>query len=201
MKDRKPDVCICGIVAVGPNNVIGRDGAMPWHSKQDFWHFKHVTMGCPCIFGKTTYENLPKKPLPGRLNIVCSSSYKIERQGDVIRVPSLEEAIKQSAKGQTSFVPGVGIVMYDFHRVFICGGAVLYKYALDHDLIDVMYVTKIHNEQLEKEVRENPNAFTCLPYKFDKSKWRKTRIRYQKQLLPEETSATKAVFYKYSRTR
>ena len=186
MKDIKPDICVCGIVAIGPNSVIGHDGLMPWYSKQDFYHFKHMTMGYPCIFGKNTYENLPKKPLPGRLNIVCSSSYAFQQDYNVIRLPSLEAALQQCTT-------------YD--RVFICGGAVLYKYALDHGLIDVMYVTKIHDEQLEKDVSKNPSAYTYFPYDFDEKKWKKTEIRYPDGVLPEETSAAKAVFYKYSRTR
>ncbi len=185
MKDIKPDICICGIVAIGPNNVIGRDGKMPWHSKKDLAYFKQTTMNYPCIFGKTTYDNLAIKPLPGRLNIVCSSSYKIEQKDNVLRVPSLEEAIKYC--GNTE-------------RVFVCGGAVVYKYALDKDLIDVMYVTEIHDKQLEQDVRENPDAFTYFPCVFDRSKWRKSKVCYR-GVLPEDTSVTKAIFYRYTRIR
>ncbi len=177
---------ICGIVAVGPNNVIGRDGKMPWYNKQDLYFFKKQTLGFPCIFGKTTYENLPIKPLPGRLNIVCSSGYKIEKIGDVLRVPSLEEALEQCGNSE---------------RVFVCGGAMLYKYALEHDLIDVMYLTKIHDEQLKQNIAKNPDAYTYFPYNFDPGKWAKMRTDYPPHLLPVETSGTRAVFYKYIRIR
>jgi hypothetical protein len=34
---------IAAIFAVGPNDVIGIKDKMPWHSKQDFYHFKKVT--------------------------------------------------------------------------------------------------------------------------------------------------------------
>lgn len=185
-KQMKNKPLICGIIAVGPNNVIGHNGVMPWYNKQDLYVFKNRTVGYPCIFGKTTYENLPKKPLPGRLNIVCSSSYKIEKDGDVLRVPSLEEAIKQC--GNTE-------------QVFVCGGAVLYKYALEHDLIDVMYLTKIQDNQLKQNVAKNPDAYTYFSYNFDPGKWAKMRIDYPPRLLPAETSATRAVFYKYIRIR
>lgn len=177
---------ICGIVAVGPNHVVGLNGKMPWYNKQDLYVFKNMTMGCPCIFGKTTYENLPIKPLPGRLNVVCSRSYKIEKNGDVLHVPSLEEALKQCGNAQ---------------RVFICGGAVLYKYALDNDLIDVMYLTKISDKQLEKNIQQNPDNYTYFQYDFDATKWLKKRIVYPSRLLPPETSATKAMFYKFIRVR
>ena len=54
------------------NRVIGRDNAMPWSIKGNLAHFKEMTMGWPCIMGRKTWESLPKKPLPGRLNIVIS---------------------------------------------------------------------------------------------------------------------------------
>ena len=69
---------VCGIVAIGPDNVIGRDGKMPWYSKRDFYHFRNTTVPWPCIFGRNTFDGLTKKPLPNRLNIVCSSVYKNE---------------------------------------------------------------------------------------------------------------------------
>lgn len=185
MTDKNKKI-ICGIVALGPNNVIGHNGVMPWHSRQDFYHFKNMTMGKPCIFGKNTYENLPKKPLPGRMNIVCSSLYKTEQIDGCLHVPSLEEAIKQC--GNTDLV-------------FICGGAVLYKYALDKDLIDIMYVTEIQTEGLVKEIKANPDAYTYFNYNFDSKKWLKTQIYYPSGFLPEENFGTRALFYKYTRTR
>jgi len=62
------------IVAMAENRVIGRDNAMPWSIKGNLAHFKEMTMGWPCIMGRKTWESLPKKPLPGRLNVVISSS-------------------------------------------------------------------------------------------------------------------------------
>ena len=177
---------ICGIVAIGPNNVIGHNGSMPWHSRQDFYHFKNKTMGFPCVFGKNTYDGLPIKPLPGRLNIVCSSSYKLESIDDVLHVPSLEQAIKQC--GNTD-------------QIFICGGGVLYKYALDKDLIDIMYVTQIQSAGLAEEVKRNPDAYTYFNYSFEYPKWMKTRIDYPPRLLPTEDFGTRALFYKYTRLR
>lgn len=187
--NKKP--VICGIVAVGPDNIIGCAGHMPWHSKQDLHYFKTMTMGYPCIFGKTTYENLPIKPLPGRLNIVCSSSYKIEQDGDVVHVPSLEEGIKYC--GNVS-------------RVFICGGAVLYKYALDKDLIDVMYLTRIHvsDEKLKQYIQKNKKLNTYFPYeKLDWHKWRLSSSWYNraKNIKPEELPGIKNCFFEYTRVR
>lgn len=179
---------VCGIVAVGPNNIIGHNGGMPWHSRQDFYHFKNTTMGYPCIFGKNTYDSLPKKPLLGRLNIICSSSYKTEQKGDVVRVPSLAEAFAQC--GNVS-------------RVFICGGAMLYDYALDKDLIDVMYLTRIQlmDEILKDKIFGDKNNNVYFNHDFDASKWQESEIVYAKGILPIENPGVKAAFYKYVRLR
>ena len=184
----KKEPVICGIVAIGPNNVIGRGGVMPWHCRQDLYVFKKLTMGFPCVFGKTTYENLPIKPLPGRLNVVCSRSYKTEQKDNVLYVPSLEEAIKQCG---------------NVERIFVCGGAILYKYALDNDLIDIMYITRISNNFLKSQIKQNPKEYTYFNYEFNRSKWLVQRLNYSTRLfnLPKGNPGTRATFYKYQRLR
>jgi len=67
---------IAFVVAVSRNGVIGRDGGLPWRISADLQRFKQITMGKPVIMGRKTWESLPKRPLPGRTNIV------ITRQGD-----------------------------------------------------------------------------------------------------------------------
>jgi dihydrofolate reductase len=60
------------IAAMAENRTIGKDNKMPWSLKEGLGNFKELTMGWPCIMGRKTWESLPKKPLPGRLNIVIS---------------------------------------------------------------------------------------------------------------------------------
>lgn len=188
MKPKKQT--ICAIVAVGPDNVIGLDGGMPWHSKQDFYHFKTMTIGNPCIFGKTTFFNLPKYPLPKRPNIVCSSSYKNELNGDVYYASSLESALKHCV---------------EYSQVFICGGGALYKYALTQDLIDIMYLTKIASPELVKQIAQNPNAYARFPFDittfFNAPKWSSEQIIYPDGVLPAEHPGVVAQFLKYTRNR
>ena len=113
MKDK---TTVCAIVAVGPDNVIGRNGVMPWHSSVDFYHFKKTTVPYPCVFGRKTFENLPIHPLPNRLNLVVSSQYKNEYIDGVFYTSSVERAISECATAQ---------------RVFICGGAGVYQYGFN----------------------------------------------------------------------
>ncbi len=60
------------VVAVSRNGVIGNNGDLPWRLPSDMKLFKAVTMGKPVIMGRKTWDSLPRKPLPGRLNIVIS---------------------------------------------------------------------------------------------------------------------------------
>jgi len=181
---------VCGIVAIGPYNVIGCDGGMPWHSRQDFYHFKHMTMSYPCIFGRNTYEFLPKKPLPGRLNIVCSSKFNNLYKDGVFYAGSLERAIRE-CKG--------------FKQLFICGGSRVYEYALEKNLIDIMYITEISEKDLEKQVEQKPLAYDYFPVDiqdyFNAKEWKKELYVYPNGILPIEENPVFCKFIKYVRTK
>jgi dihydrofolate reductase len=114
------------IAAMAKNHVIGKNNALPWALKEGLGNFKELTMGWPCIMGRKTWESLPKKPLPGRLNIVVSSSFPID---NVITLPSLQAAIEHCAS---------------YEKIFICGGESIYKQALS--LADKIELTLIHKE-------------------------------------------------------
>lgn len=89
------------IWAQASNGVIGRAGDMPWYAPEDLAHFKQVTLGYPVIMGRATWESFPPRfrPLPGRPNIVISSSVSapILRDG-ATWVPSLVIALEQAAR-------------------------------------------------------------------------------------------------------
>ena len=63
---------IAFVVAVAENGVIGRDGQLPWRLPSDLKWFRKRTLGKPVIMGRKTWDSLPRKPLPGRMNIVLS---------------------------------------------------------------------------------------------------------------------------------
>ena len=60
------------ILARADNGVIGKDGDIPWHISDDLKRFKALTMGQIIVMGRKTWDSLPKKPLPGRRNIVVT---------------------------------------------------------------------------------------------------------------------------------
>ena len=115
------------IYARARNGVIGKDGALPWHLPEDLAHFKRLTMGCPVIMGRKTWDSLPPKfrPLPGRANIVVTRDAGWKSAG-AERAASLTQALALCA---------------DHPRAWVIGGAQVYAQALS--LADTVEITEI----------------------------------------------------------
>jgi dihydrofolate reductase len=86
---------IIGIVAVGRNGAIGKDGALPWHYSADMKFFKAATIGHACVMGHKTWLTL-KKPLPNRLNIVLSRQAEIDPQDSVVVLRDVESVLSMA---------------------------------------------------------------------------------------------------------
>jgi len=117
------------IAAMAENRVIGKNNALPWSLKADMAHFKELTVGWPSIMGRKTWESLPKRPLPGRPNIIVSRSLPADAAPQAAVFPSLQEAVQHCA---------------DYQKIFICGGASLYREALP--LAHKIELTVIHRQ-------------------------------------------------------
>lgn len=116
---------IQAIVAIDENGAIGRQGGLLCHLPADMRHFKEVTMGHSIVMGRKTFESFPRRPLPGRQNIVITRNAEWQYPGVTI-AHSLDEAI---AAAETD-------------TVFIIGGAQVYEQALP--LVDELHLTMIH---------------------------------------------------------
>jgi dihydrofolate reductase len=121
------------IVAVSQNGMIGKDNDLIWHLPKDMKFFKDTTLGHHVIMGRKNFESIPHKfrPLPNRTNIVITrqSDYKAE---DSIVVNSVEESLKVAKSNGEN-------------EAFIIGGGQIYKLALEEDLVDRIYLTRIHH--------------------------------------------------------
>jgi dihydrofolate reductase len=116
------------VVAVARNGVIGRDGGLPWHISSDLKRFKEITMGKPLVMGRKTWESLPKKPLPGRHNIV------ITRQKGFV------------AEGATVVADAVAALQAagDVAEIAVIGGGEIYNLFLSS--ADRLYLTEVDLE-------------------------------------------------------
>ena len=113
------------IVAMDDTGVIGREGALPWRIREDMAWFKETTMGKPCIMGRKTWESLPKRPLPGRVNIVVTRTPGFVAEGAIV-VHSMSAALE------------VG----DGAEIMVIGGAEIYRAALP--FAGRIYLTRVH---------------------------------------------------------
>lgn len=120
------------IVAVANNGVIGNAQALPWNLPADMKFFKETTLNHVVIMGRNTALALGQ-PLKNRVNLVISSTAQFLSEGFSI-FPSLESALDSLKQSITK------------DEVFIIGGGVLYAYALDHKLVDRIYLTEIDTD-------------------------------------------------------
>jgi dihydrofolate reductase len=79
------------IAAIGENNVIGRNGQLPWRLKSDLKHFRDLTVGKPVIMGRKTFASIGK-PLKDRTNIVLTGDLGLAAPGAVL-APNLDAAL------------------------------------------------------------------------------------------------------------
>ena len=141
------------VVARARNGVIGRDGDLPWKLRSDLQRFKAVTMGKPCLMGRATWESLPLRPLPGRLNLVLSRDLSYEEQGKAkgaVVCASLGDAIDIAR--ETAEEDGVD-------EICVIGGTALFEATLPR--AKRLYIT---------EVEAEPEGDALFPA-FDEADW------------------------------
>lgn len=95
------------VVAAAQNGVIGINGGLPWRIPDDLKRFKALTLGRPCIMGRKTWESLPRKPLPGRTNIVVTRDPEYRAPG-AVTASSFERAIEIAAQENPSEIAVIG---------------------------------------------------------------------------------------------
>ena len=109
------------IAALGHRRAIGKDGKLPWHIPEDLKRFKRLTTGHALLMGRRTWESLGR-PLPGRRNVVLSSS----PVPGIESYASIEESLRALASAE---------------RVFVIGGGNVYAQLIDR--ADELYLTLV----------------------------------------------------------
>lgn len=151
------------ISAIAQNGVIGKSsGEMPWHSKEEFKHFKDSTLGFPVIMGRKTFDTLGK-PLKNRLNIVLTRNEKLLLAfTEIVIFDNLQSAYGFCEEKK-------------YEKIFVIGGAEIYKQAMnsaDELLISYMkfnadgdiYFPEIDNNIWKVNRIEERNGFDIFNY-------------------------------------
>ena len=114
------------IAAISEDCGIGKNNDLLWNIPEDLKRFKRLTLGKTVIMGRKTWESLPRKPLPGRENIVIT-----DVQGETIQnavtAYSIEDALSKCE---------------DDKDIFIIGGGSIYRQFMP--LAGRLYITHVH---------------------------------------------------------
>ncbi len=116
------------IVAVSEDWGIGKDNDLLWHIPGDLKRFKSLTMGGAVIMGKKTWESLPRRPLPGRKNIVLTDIPE-ECIDCSVTAYSIEDALGKCDGSE---------------EIFVIGGGTVYRQFLP--LADRLFITHVHRK-------------------------------------------------------
>lgn len=112
------------IVAASENNVIGRDGDMPWRLSADLKHFKALTLGHTIIMGRKTWESIGRL-LPGRTTVIVTRQADFQVAGAIV---------------VNSFAASLAATEDD--EPFVVGGAEIYQLALPQ--VSKIFLTRVH---------------------------------------------------------
>lgn len=121
------------IVCMDKNRGIGKNNSMPWHLPKELAYFKEITEGNLVVFGKNTWDSLPRKPLPYRKNAVITRDFRFH-MSNVWTFHDIDDILWFARHDKT----------YKDKEVFICGGQSLYEQCLPY--ADNLYVTTINAE-------------------------------------------------------
>jgi dihydrofolate reductase len=117
------------IAAIAKNNALGKDNDLIWYLPADLKRFKNITSGHHILMGRNTFESIGK-PLPNRTTIIITRNKNYFKDGCLI-TSSLEGAIELVKKDE---------------EIYIIGGAQIYKYAMENNLVDALDITLVHHE-------------------------------------------------------
>jgi dihydrofolate reductase len=116
------------IVAVSDDLGIGRKNDLLWHLPEDLKRFKKLTFGNTVIMGKKTWDSLPRRPLPGRKNVVITDIPHETFEG-ALSAYSIEDAMGKCEKSE---------------EIFIIGGGSVYRQFMN--FADRLYITHVHRK-------------------------------------------------------
>ncbi len=140
------------VAAIGENDVIGNQGALPWRLKSDLQHFKRLTLNKPVVMGRKTFE-LIGKALKDRTNIVLTGDLGLRAPGAVLAT-SLDAAFDYACNDADR--RGVDEVM-------VIGGSDVFAATIDD--ADRLEITRVHAA---------PQGDTLFP-PIDPQQWREVR--------------------------
>lgn len=117
-------VCVAENNLIGDKNPIGN--GLLWHSKEELQYYKSLTVGNVVVFGENTGKVVPIE------NLKKTRDVHILKMGDKI-----EDILSMYSNTDK--------------KIFICGGATIYRYFLENYQLDKIYISRLKNHIEVKE--------------------------------------------------
>ncbi len=160
----------------GKPGAMGVNGGMPWRLSPDLRYFKAMTIGCPVIMGRGTWDAMPPKfrPLPGRENIVVTHNPDFVADG-ARSFTSIDAALnyarewlenREVLESQESVSQDSPL---DGRAIWVIGGAAILREMLANYHADAAYVTQIEAKVAADTFAPNIHALV------DAGKWHVAR--------------------------
>ena len=111
------------VVAMAKNRVIGDGNGLIWHIPDDLKRVKTLTVGCPLIMGRKTWDSIGR-PLPGRASIVMTRDADWAADG-AIRVSTMTAAIAAACDW-------IEVTADAWPEIILFGGGEIYAQGLDY---------------------------------------------------------------------
>ena len=150
------------IVAMDDNNGIGLKNNLPWHFPEDLKYFSKTTKGDgnnAIIMGRNTWNSLPKKPLPNRVNIILTRNIKDEDN-------TLENKYNDAEVIGVKWFDNINTIKSfcnerKFDDIWIIGGESIYNEFINDEDVNYLYITRIKGDyQCDTFFPPIPNRFT-----------------------------------------
>ena len=120
------------IVAASKNMGIGFENQLPWFLKRELQYFKNKTIGAGknniILTGKNTWDSLPNKPLPNRINCILSRGRWTQKSAYIFND---KDSFLNFAKTKT------------YENIWIIGGESVYKQFINEPYVKNIYLTHI----------------------------------------------------------
>ncbi len=131
------------IVALDPQNGIGKDGQLPWHLSGDLKHFREITCATrskkkknAVVMGRKTWDSLPAafRPLPERVNIVLTRNPYLRLPEWVLKADNFEKVLEMSENEKLKNI---------IETIFVIGGQQVFEEAIRYPQCQKIYLTQV----------------------------------------------------------
>ena len=160
------------IVAFNKKNVIGKNNSIPWHIPEDLKYFKELTNNHIVVMGRKTYESLPQKPLPNRINVVITSQPENYENSENIIFTNIESSLNKIFE--------INRKNDNKKKVFVIGGSSIYQYFFQY--CSQFHITNIFNDcegdtffpyklEIFKDTNKFENVYTSTVNSYENTKY------------------------------